>query len=146
MVKKVEEKGYVPKLFSNGFIKDYELGEKICERLGKSILLKRAESAEELVGQVSGFKAVCVARLHATIVAYSLDIPAVVFSWGTKQRDFMKNVGCEERAVSMENMNVDYVTELMEKAIKEGWDENVRDGFVKSGVDSIRKILAIGGL
>ncbi len=145
LVYEIENKGYKAVLFCNGFIKDYELGEKVCEKLGKNILLKRAETPEELINQVSGFKAICAARLHAVITAYSLDVPAVVFSWGTKQKDFMTLAGCAHRAIACNDMNAKYVVKVLCEAIENGWDNEKRTAFTKTGVDSIKEILAIGG-
>ncbi len=146
LVRTIENKGYDVKLFCNGFIKDYELGEKVVKKLGKNILLKRAQTPEELLGQIASFKAICAARLHAVIGAYSLDVPSVVFSWGTKQKEFMTAAGCPERAVAKENLNAEYVATLLEDALKTGWNEDVRTSYVQTAIDSIRKILAIGGL
>ncbi len=146
LIHEIENKGFEAVLFCNGFIKDYELGRKVCEKLGKNILLKRPETCEELVGQVAGFKAICAARLHAVITAYSLDVPAVVFSWGTKQKDFMTLAGCSHRAIACCDMNSEYVMKMLCEAIKNGWDKDKRTAFTKTGVDSIREILAIGGL
>lgn len=145
LVYEIENKGYKAQLFCNGFIKDYELGKKVCEKLGKNILLKRPETPEELIEQVSGFKAICAARLHAVITAYSLDVPAVVFSWGTKQKDFMTQAGCTHRAIACSDMNAEYVIKVLCEAIENGWDNDKRTAFTKTGVDSIREILAIGG-
>ncbi|MBQ7875931.1 MAG: polysaccharide pyruvyl transferase family protein [Clostridia bacterium] len=145
LVGEVEKKGYKAQLFCNGFIKDYELGCKVCERLGKDILLKRPETSEELIEHIAGFKAICVARLHAAITAYSLDIPAVVFSWGTKQKDFMAQAGCAYRAIACSDMDAEYVVKVLCEAIENGWDKDKRTAFTKTGVDSIREILAIGG-
>lgn len=145
LIDAVERKGYNVKLFCNGFIKDYELGQKICKRIKREILLERAETCEKLLEQISHFKGICVARLHAVISAYSMGVPAVVFSWGTKQREFMTAVGCAERAVEQDKLDAEYVANLLEEALETGWNEDVRKLYVKTGTDSIRKILAIGG-
>lgn len=145
LVKIVEGKGYNVKLFCNGFIKDYELGEKVAKKLGKNILLERAEHPKQLLEQIATFKAICSARLHAVIGAYSMDVPAIVFSWGTKQKDFMTQAGCPERAVAKENLNAQYVANLLDDALEKGWNNDAREAYVKTGIESIRKILAIGG-
>lgn len=146
LVNEVEESGYEAVLFSNGFIKDWELGQAVCEKLGRNILVKRPESPEELVLQIAEFKAICAARLHAVITAYSMDIPAVVFCWGTKQKDFMTLAGCPDRAVMCEGMTGDNVIGILQDAIENGWNQEKRRCFTKTGVESIREILMIGGL
>lgn len=146
LVCEIEKRGYEAVLFCNGFIKDYELGQKVEERMGRKMLVKRPETPEELVSQISEFKAICAARLHAVITAYSMDIPAVVFSWGTKQRDFMSLAGCPDRAIKAEDMTGEYVAKVLDEAMLSGWDKNIKDAFTKTGVDSIREILMIGGL
>lgn len=146
LVRTFENMGYEPLLFCNGYIKDYEFGQRIEERLGKKLLLKRPEEPRELVEQIALFKAICAARLHAVITAYSLDVPAVTLSWGTKQRAFMANALCEERAVSVENMTAPYAASLTREAIRYGWNQERRREYMRTAYESIKQILKTGGI
>jgi polysaccharide pyruvyl transferase WcaK-like protein len=146
LVRTFENMGYEPLLFCNGFIQDYEFGQKVEERLGKKLLLKRPEEPRELVEQISLFKAICSPRLHAVITAYSLDIPAVTFCWGTKQKDFMRSANCPERAIEVENMTAPYAASMTREAIRYGWNEEKREENMRSAYDSVKKILKIGGI
>lgn len=146
LVRTFENMGYEPILFCNGYIKDYEFGQKVEKRVGRKILLKRPEEPKELIEQISLFKAVCAARLHAVIAAYSLDIPAVALSWGTKQRDFFANALCEERAISVQNMTAPYVASMTREAIRYGWNRERRREYMRTGFESIKQILKTGGI
>ena len=58
-------------------------------------LLKPAESAEELVEQISQFKAIAAHRLHALIIATSLYIPVVPLVWSDKLVKFSEMIDNE---------------------------------------------------
>lgn len=146
LVRAFEAMGYEPILFSNGYIKDYEFGQKVEERVGKKILLKRPEEPRELVEQIALFKAVCAARLHAVIAAYSLDIPAVAIAWGTKHEDFMKNACCPERAIGIEHLTAPYAASMTREAIRYGWNEERRRENLRSAYEGIKEILRTGGI
>lgn len=144
LVSKIKALGYKVNLFVNGFKTDYNLAIKVQNRLNDdTLLLKQAKTPEELVYQISQFKAVVCARMHAAIIAFSLDIPTVLFCWGVKGIEFMKEAGAEEFALTYEKMQADYVVEMLQKSIKQGWNEEKRLLVQQSVEDNIEELLKI---
>ena len=125
--KSLQSLGYKIKYFTNGLMTDYVIGQRVVAKLNdETLLMRRAETPEELIKQISEFKAVAVARLHAAITAFSLDVPTVLFCWGVKGQDFMRMTNAAEYMVTAENMNVEYVINRIVSVISNGWDQEQR--------------------
>ncbi len=139
--RELKNQGHDVKFFTNGLMTDYVIGQKVASLMGDdSILLKRPETPEELVSQISGFKAVAIARLHAAITAFSLNIPTVLFCWGVKGLDFMKMAGAVEYAVTSENMNVAYVVDRLNQVMEQGWNQEQRHKLQLDAEESVLKM------
>ena len=142
--RELQKRGHDVKFFTNGLMTDYVIGQKVVSLMGdESLLLKRPETPEELVAQISGFKAVSIARLHAAITAFSLNVPTVLFCWGVKGMDFMEMAGASEYAVTAENMNVPYVIERLDRVMEKGWDQKQRRKLQLDAEESILKMCKI---
>lgn len=98
ITKSLDEKGKKWKMFTNGGAKDCRMAYTFLEEYGYSVddhLVIPAENPEELVEQISQFKAITAHRLHALIIATSLYIPVVPIVWSDKIVKFSEMIGNE---------------------------------------------------
>ncbi|MBR5246895.1 MAG: polysaccharide pyruvyl transferase family protein [Clostridia bacterium] len=129
ITKKLDEKGQRWKIFTNGGAKDCHMAYTFLTQYGYSIddhLLIPAESAEELVEQISQFKAIAAHRLHALIIATSLNIPVVPIVWSDKLVKFSEMIG-NDFYLWPDLENSDKVAELLsEKIFSVDFTEKIR--------------------
>lgn len=140
VVAELEARGYEWQLFGNGFENDQEFGEKLIGALGASParLVPRPTECSELIKTIAGFQGIITFRLHSCIAAYSLGIPAVVFSWNDKVDDFMQIIGFPDRALSGDRATARTAVDQMERAIKEPYDESQRAAYRETIADAVR--------
>ena len=81
------------------------------------------QDSQELVSLISSFKGIITARLHSCIVAYSLDVPAIAISWTKKVADFFALIKQPDRAIDIENLNVNYIMKVFEKNMNREYDK-----------------------
>ena len=139
-VETFENRGYEVKLFTNGLVADQQIGLEIQEYIGKSILLERPQSSISLVKEISKFKAVMVSRMHAAIVAYSLDIPAICLSWNNKHFGFMEAAGVKHRAIYPKDFDASFICNVLEDAIEQGWPNKEKEDYRPTAKQSIKDI------
>lgn len=139
IAQELEKRGFTYEFFCNGFKDDYALGQKIIARLGKdsSFLVDRPTEPRELLNTISQYRALITCRMHSSIAAYSMGIPAVILSWNDKVDKFMQFIGYPERAVRMENFKADFIVNLMEKAMEEGFEPEQYSRIRASAVESV---------
>lgn len=104
------------KMFCNGAIEDYRLGQRVLDQLAlkeEKKLEKCAEMPEELVDQISGFSGIISFRLHSHIIAASLEIPAVAIEWDKKLRFFYGNLEHPERCLLIKSSAKEVVDALV---------------------------------
>lgn len=92
---RLDEVGQPWKMFTNGGPKDCQMAYTFLKKYNYNIdehLVLPAETPEELVKQISQFKAVAAHRLHALIIASSLFIPVVPFVWSDKVVKFSESI------------------------------------------------------
>ncbi len=92
---RLDEVGQSWKMFTNGGPKDCQMAYTFLKKYNYDIdehLVLPAEAPEELVEQISQFKAVAAHRLHALIIASSLYIPVVPFVWSDKVVKFSESI------------------------------------------------------
>ena len=132
------ERGYKCKVFCNGAKNEYSFIIKWAEYMGfteeqkEEIILKRPETAEELVKTICCFDGLIVARLHASIIAYSYSIPFAALVWNKKQVFFGKKIGYPERFIEKDNINSEYIISVLEQAIKDGYSDADREAYCKT--------------
>lgn len=73
-------------LFSNGSKKDYLYAVKLCKKIGYQnvIVSPRPKNDLELISLINNFTFIFAHRLHASIIAYSFDIPTYGILWDMK--------------------------------------------------------------
>ena len=139
ILSELEKRGYEYELFCNGFADDYEMGKKILSRLGKdmSLLVDRPTDPKVLLNTIAQYKALITCRMHSCIAAYSMGIPAIVMSWNDKVDKFMRFIGYPERAVRVKRFRADFIVNLMEMAIEEGFEPEQYSRIRASAVESV---------
>ncbi|MGN0591683.1 MAG: polysaccharide pyruvyl transferase family protein [Ruminococcus sp.] len=139
ILSELEKRGYEYELFCNGFADDYEMGKKILSRMGKdmSLLVDRPTDPKVLLNTIAQYKALITCRMHSCIAAYSMGIPAIVMSWNDKVDKFMRFIGYPERAVRVKRFRADFIVNLMEMAIEEGFEPEQYSRIRASAVESV---------
>ena len=132
-------------LFTNGMRRDYNFAKRLLESLDLEIntyLGRNVISTKGLVAKISGFKAVVAARMHANIIATSLDIPQIGLVWNDKMSLFGEIVGCKDRYISSEKLlDGKYIVDKLEQAIKEGYNKEYLGEIKKRTIETIENIV-----
>lgn len=125
IARELEKRGYEYEFFTNGLPNDIALGNRVLKELGlpASRMVPRPVLDTELYNTISSYRGIITCRLHSSIAAFTLRIPSVILSWNHKVNKLMEHIGCEERAVNLENFEPKYIVDLFEKALAEGVDD-----------------------
>lgn len=149
MVRVLAGRGLHPVCFTNGAGEDETfLREDLVPRLGQSGLLDRVTIARrpavprELVALIGGLDAVVAHRLHASIIAYGLQVPHVGLNWDSKVRSFFAEVGRSAFVVEPEDAVPDTVLVRLDRAIAEGIDPDVWQHMLARSRAAVAEALA----
>jgi polysaccharide pyruvyl transferase WcaK-like protein len=141
LLKKLEEEHLDWRIFSNGLVSDHVQAEKLLEELSisKDKLLPRPTNGPELLEQISGFKVVMGARLHACICAYALGIPSVGFIWYDKILHHEESIHNEKNFLKEEELTADNLLRVIKNAMKvtQPYDTNDRSAWKNKTLQSI---------
>ena len=120
------KRGYKFRYFTNGLVSDYSLGEEVIKRMNLSdeYLIERPEDPRVLADTISHFSVMITCRMHSMIAGFSMGIPAVVLSWNKKLDKFMSLANHSERAVRVDNFNAEHIVDLMDDALREGYERD----------------------
>ena len=113
------------KLFTNGGRADYNFGIALLKNMGlqETNLLCRPTEGKQLVRDIASFKGIIAARLHANIIAATLDIPSVGLVWNDKLTLFGRQLGIEERFIPPKKlMNARRIVDTLDQAMKQGYN------------------------
>lgn len=101
LIKCLNKRGFVWKLFCNGSYADYMLIINILKSLNLNFSeysIRRPVCPDDLVKDISTFSKIISFRLHSHIIAASVGIPSVGISWDEdKCRDFFVSINHLER-------------------------------------------------
>lgn len=140
------KQGYDIEIFTNGAEADKDMAMSVyfeLDEIAKSGISLRLESKpEQLVAQIASYKAIIATRLHACIIAYSLDIPAIGLVWNDKQMFFGKNIGAPDYFVTRSDFDTKNIIRRLEDAISKGYDETRREEYRSSIVESMKSMLS----
>src|SRR5690606_25962164 len=78
---------------------------------------------------ISKFSVVIAARLHANIIAYSLDIPSIGLVWNDKLTFFGNKIGVPERFIPTEHLSAENIIRAALHAESEGFDKHQRASY-----------------
>lgn len=121
VVLRVRERGYEPVLFNNGSAEDALFMRHVSTRLTATHGPVCHESARplvprDLVSCISGFDVVVAHRLHANILAYSLQIPSIGIEWDSKVRSFFRETQREDWCLPA-SVNAAQVSSMIDAAL-----------------------------
>ncbi|AIY41799.1 Polysaccharide pyruvyl transferase [Collimonas arenae] len=110
--------GYVVKLFTNGAPEDEAFKDALAAGLGMQqiVNMARASAPAELVANISTCDYIIAHRLHASIVAYALDIPAIGLNWDVKVKSFFELIGRSRFFISSPIPDVEDTLDLLSHA------------------------------
>ena len=141
LIERLLNSGYNVELFTNGIGTDNDFAKKIQqalkEELNVMVKLSIPTTPRNLVNLISGYKAIIAARLHATIIAYSLQIPAIGLVWNNKLTFFGKNINAEDYFIQKDNFSPSYILRMLETSIDKGYDQVRRKEFRALILDEI---------
>lgn len=119
---RLEEQGIDYRFYTNGSAMDCAAMLRFADEYGlpreKFIL---CDTARDLVRTTADFDVVAATRMHASIVAYALEVPSFNLVWNPKIPFFYENIGYPERALMPEDWNDDV---LFEKSLELLSDED----------------------
>jgi len=115
------------KLFTNGAEEDQLFAEKIISCTSKlhskpHILLPSPTDGKSLVEVISGFKAVIAFRLHACVIAYSLEIPTIGLNWDDKLKSFFQEINQDKYCFEINSVTPKILINNLIMSISDGVD------------------------
>lgn len=141
LIERLLNSGYNVELFTNGIGADNDFAQTIQQALKEelNVMLKLSipTTPRDLVNLISEYKAIIAARLHATIIAYSLQIPAIGLVWNNKLTFFGKNINAEDYFIQKDNFSPSYILHMLETSIAKGYDQVRRKEFRALILDEI---------
>lgn len=145
IVAELDKRGLAWEFFTNGMEKDYNFGIALIEELGldrKTYLRDNVKNSQDLIDRISSYRAVIASRMHANIIATSLDVPSVGLVWNDKMNLFAETVGCEDRYLSgAVLLDPALIVDKMEQAIAEGYDVEQIDNMKLLTEKTLRNIV-----
>jgi polysaccharide pyruvyl transferase WcaK-like protein len=139
------EKNYDFKLFTHGLIDDYIFAQEIIQfcNLNEDRLVNNPKNQRDIIKNISNFKGIIANRLHATIVAYSLDIPAIGLAWNDKLLFWGNEINCPDRFFDYNNFNPEIIVDKLEDAIITGYDQKHKSNLKNNIYQSIESSFEI---
>lgn len=145
IIKKLDEKGIEWKLFTNGLEEDnkfmYSLLERVNRKSEYESITYIPKTPEELVEIISKFNKVIACRMHASIIAYSLNVPSVGLVWNDKIKMFGESIGYSERFITVDKIEPEYIVEKLigiENSVK---DEEFKNSYRETTFHEINDFL-----
>lgn len=143
----IEKRGFDCKLFGNGALSDQKFLEdllkymRISRKDWEKVAYRRPVSVEELVDTINSFDGIIAGRLHAAVIAYSYNVPAVELVWNNKQLMFGQAIGFPERFVPASGSDVRHLVDLMERAIREGYNNEGREEYCRTTANFMKSFI-----
>ena len=112
-------------MFTNGMEADHEFGLKLLAKLKRDpkIHMKHPTSKKSLVNTISGFEGVIASRMHANIIAASLDIPTIGLVWNEKLNYFGKLLNSVDNFINYPHLiDGKLIVDKLENALVSGYD------------------------
>lgn len=138
------EGGWRVELFTNGAPEDEAFADRVAAGpVGKKVTrIPRPVRPEDLVAAISRQSALVCARLHAGIIAYSLEVPTAAVLWDAKVRSFARETGREAFCFDPDGgLDAAALVRMLERAADEGIDPGKRAAVRQSCLDATRLML-----
>ena len=134
-------KGYKWKLFCNGIKQDYQFGINLINRYGlpHDCLEPISQNTKEFVKLIASYKGIIGGRMHASITAYSLDVPVVAFVWGIKLKHFSVAAKISHLFAEGNEINGEKLVGLLEEAMNQENDKANRKILKEATLSYIKK-------
>lgn len=118
----IENRGYEYEFLTSGHYSDEAYLDYLIRKHGISEerCCFNMNLPEILVQKIAACDAVISCRLHPSIVAFSLGVPAVGIIWNSKVKYFYESVGYGERVMSTEHVSPVILMDRLEKAMGQG--------------------------
>lgn len=129
VIEKITESGKRWQLFVNGSEDDYAFAKRLLNYLPYSeecLLAERPLTAEQLITQISSYKAIISFRLHSYIIAYSLGIPVIGMIWDNKLVEFAQMIHSENNIFQINSFDYDNFLSLFNVSAQPFYDNVVR--------------------
>lgn len=137
-------KGFSMQLFTNGLPDDIVFCKKIEitleNKYGIIIESRHPRISKDLVSIISTYKCIIAARLHASIIAYSLNVPSIALVWNDKLINWGKSIGNEEYCIVVNDFSPEIVISKAIKATDNGYNLDKRNLIRESALFSVSKI------
>lgn len=147
IVKILQQEGFKVQLFTNGLDKDNEFADEIFSELnsvGVSISnVQKPKNVDELIVVIHSFEAVIATRLHACIIAYTLNIPAVGLVWNEKFTLWGKKIGAPTNFLKQNEWEPKNILAHLKDAIQSPYNEESRQNLKESISGDVKDIVRI---
>lgn len=142
LTRELEKRGYKYDFISNGASCDDSMIPLIEKQLGRTITVRKPKSSSELVKMISTYKGLFTTRMHTGIIAYSLGIPVVGLIWLEKIYYWGQNIKSEKFFMWPKELSPEKSINLMEEALEQGYDENLRIKLRSEHLNVVRNALS----
>lgn len=148
LISGIEERGWEWVLFSNGMAADQKFGKRLLGAMGCNDLKKLwnpPANTTEFLEQITSFRCVFGARLHACITSYALDIPVVGLIWSEKLQIFSEVIGKKESFFTEDNLHIEQILDAIQNAMDTGYDASIRAHLRELTNDYLKQFLQMLG-
>lgn len=143
IIKELDSRKIKWKIFTNGSILDSEFLEILLKKIGrledKDNISVVPKTPQELVKIISSFKKIIACRLHASIIAYSLEIPSVGLIWNDKLKMFGKIINHPERFIEHKDFDAKVIVDKMVEAKLSEEDIKHKNEYRKTTLNSLKR-------
>lgn len=108
LLKELDRRNLKWEIFTNGSKSDFEFGKEILKTYdgskykdSKKYIKDCENSGKKFLENISAYKKVVCARMHASICSYSLKIPSMAIYWNPKQEFFYDSIGGKEFLIKL---------------------------------------------
>ena len=146
IIRELDIRGIMWKIFTNGLEADSQFCDLLLKRLNKTedkeSLVEIPRSPSDLVRIISQFNKVLACRMHASIIAYSLNIPSVGLVWNDKIRMFGKLIGHPERFIDVGDFCPKLIVDTLLNAENGSSDEAFKSAYRQTTRNHLQAFLA----
>lgn len=145
LIAELKARGYSCELVTSGHFGDEAFLDYLIRYydVPQSMCVFNMNLPETLMEKMSEYDGVISCRLHPSIIAFSMNIPAVSMVWNTKVTGFYNGIGYPDRAIYREDFEASAIVDRLELAMAQGIekDENYLISVYQALFNGIRDVL-----
>lgn len=145
IIKELEFRELKWKLFTNGLDADNEFMDLLLKKIGREdetdVLTIIPKTSKELVETIAGFNKVIACRMHASIIAYSLEIPTIGLIWNDKIKMFGEIIGYPDRFIQYKVFEAEHIVNKLLQIEITSKDREFKNTFRKTTFNSLKKCI-----